>query len=524
MSSNNDNKSSTNSVDNLESLRRSNFDGKIPIKLVLAQTSLSSALMPQPRYILLSRQTFLHIGLESSVRKLHEYALPTLSFLGNQQTNKTKNAVVVVQEDDDSDSDDNGDDDDGEETSRTLTGQDPKCDASSDNSSMPNTAEISGKNNSSSDTKTTDEKENANDNNECSACEPNELPPYPLCWFEDVATGHPLRWQYFAGVLFDSLHCSSSTSSLQEQHQQLSYQHQNQNLPLPWEIRLHFRSYPSQQLLEVCDPSWGHSGTVLDTLKEIFRNSLKQGFVIRYGNSKEALNLSKLAHETIWEGICKSRYAGIASVVHRDDEFEFEFDKNNNNSTKTTTTKATAEPKANADGEANKANAKTSEPPETEHPTEDDAVVTNDSPKEAEEEEQQQIESNSNINSESNSKVNHKTNNLVMVPVRLSIDPTKPMVQKRCEGGTAASAATLGSLLLEWVPSHFTNVETSEAKTSDSEIEIKSRKDSVQPRSEDVSWSVAGLSPPLSTPLLDLWLALRHPDNFLYISLSIPNE
>mmetsp|Transcript_4749 Transcript_4749/g.11342 ORF Transcript_4749/g.11342 Transcript_4749/m.11342 type:complete len:117 (-) Transcript_4749:986-1336(-) len=93
-----DAKSSNEDFD-LDALRKANFDGKIPVKVTLAQTSLSSAVIPHPMHTLISRQTFLHVGLEDSVRKLHEYALPTLSFLGG--TSKR-----VVQEDDSDDDDD----------------------------------------------------------------------------------------------------------------------------------------------------------------------------------------------------------------------------------------------------------------------------------------------------------------------------------------------------------------------------------------------------------------------------------
>lgn len=417
--------SSSNAVFDLESLRKANFDGKIPIKLVLAQTSLSSGVPPQPQHVLVSRQTFLHVGLESAVRKLHEHALPTLSFLGG---GNRKN-VVVVQEDDDDDNDD-----------KKSTEQAPQSKASN---------QISSKAKGSSES----DNDKVDTENEGSSKETTS--PYPICWFEDIATGQPLRWQYFCGVLFDSLQCTKSDL---------------QNQSLPWEIRLHFRSYPSQQLLELCDPSWGNNGGVLDTLRQTFRNSLKQAFVIRYGNSKEALNLSKQAHDSIWEGITKHSFDGIASVVHRDDEFvEASKSSTTTESTeKDETEKAAGEPISNEDATDSTVEA---------------------SPKES----------------------IAKANNLVMLPIRLSVDPTKPMVQKRFEGGPTTTAATLDTLFLEWVPSHFESV------TNDGT-------EAVQPKSENLSWRVAGLSPPLSTPLLDLWLALKHPDNFLYISLSIPKQ
>ena len=402
------NKSSSNEDFDLDALRKVNFDGKIPVKLTLAQTSLSSAVIPHPMHMLISRQTFLHVGLEDSVRKLHEYALPTLSFLGG--TSKR-----VIQEDDS----DAGDDDEQQATTSDAL----KGDADG----------------------TTSETKEDSDTKKDEETTP-QLPPYPVCWFEDVITGQPLRWQYFAGVLFDSLHRSQTA--------------------LPWEIRLHFRSYPSDKLLELCDPNY--YGSVLETIRSYFKNSLKQAFVIRYGNPKEALNLSKLSHDAIWDGIIANDYDKVAQVIHRDDEFETE---------ETPKSEDTTNAEAKDD-----TNDTISTAPQEGKPEEiaDVDARNNDVEKK-----------DSNPNNNNNNKI--RNNNLAMVPVRLSIDPTKPMIQKRLEGGKAVLEATLGYLLKDWTNFDETN--------------------------DTVNWKIAGLTPPLSTPLLDLWLALKHPDNFLYISL-----
>jgi hypothetical protein len=127
----------------------------------------------------------------------------------------------------------------------------------------------------------------------------SKMEAYPVCWFEDENTQQPLRWQYFAGVLYDSLHyppepsSSSSSSSLSTG---------NDN-SLPWKIRLHFQSYPSQQLLEL-DPTSG----VLTTVERTFKNSLKQALTMIHGNSKPALNMTKQSHQTIWTAIETSNY------------------------------------------------------------------------------------------------------------------------------------------------------------------------------------------------------------------------
>jgi hypothetical protein len=552
--------SNGNSNSGLEALRRVNSAGKIPVRLTLAQTSLSSAIPPQPQHVLLSRQTFLHIGLESAVRKLHEYALPTLSFVGNNNNNSSSSSsnnnnnsssgrssgktIVVVQEDDD------------EPATKDETGE-----SSSDNSSNGNSNgnNIDGKG---------EESSSGDGDDRSSVPESKKPPPYPVCWFEDVATEQPLRWQYFVGVLFDSLQQHRPALAPNPSQKQQSHPNNKNNQSkdpnsgtdksvassspspssspqiLPWEIRLHFQSYPSKKLLEL-----NSVGGVLETVRMIFQNSLKQGFVIRYGNSKEALNLSKHSHDAIWEGISTNNYEKIAPVVYRDDEFD----------TTTTTAAATntkgggvPENKPNDENEATKQqNDNVHGSNDTEKCKKDETpgqpVALDDPTKETKAEEEtgatnvdgHQHSKNKNHNSTNN----NNNNNLVMVPVRLSVDPTKPMIQKRCDGGSAVSKATLGSLLLEWVPSHFEQriinvVNASETTTADNqnqnqttdendelnnnpESSSSDERGEIRPRGRDITWRVAGLMPPLSTPLLDLWLTLRHPDNFLYVSLSV---
>jgi hypothetical protein len=554
-----------------DNLRRANSAGKIPVRLTLAQTSLSSAIPPQPQHILLSRQTFLHIGLESAVRNLHEYALPTLSFqFGNNNNNSSSGkapgkTIVVVQEDDD------------ESATNEEAGGASENISKSNNSS--NVDEKGVENiNSSSRGSSDDDGENDDDRSSV-GLESKEPPPYPVCWFEDVATEQPLRWQYFAGVLFDSLQ-EQHLHHHQQQQQQQSHPKEDPNSSesgndkldttssssspqiLPWEIRLHFQSYPAQKLLEL-----GQSLGVLETVRMAFQNSLKQGFVIRYGNSKEALNLSKFSHDAIWEGISTNNYDQIAPVVYRDDEFDATTTKTTAaNSTSTKGGDSVEKPEIipnNEKEETKQQNDDAYGSDDTEKCKKDEtseSIALDDSTtKETTEAEEETVvttnlagdESSGNRN-QNNSIINNN-NNLVMVPVRLSIDPTKPMIQKRCDGGSNISKATLGSLLLEWMPAHFeqqrmqnidikniveTNAvskksnttttdkndtvdETSDSNHPDSSVSSDQRGEIIRPRGRHITWRIAGLTPPLSTPLLDLWLALRHPDNFLYISLSV---
>jgi len=148
-----------------------------------------------------------------------------------------------------------------------------------------------------------------------------------------------------------------------------------------------------------------------------------------------------------------------------------------------------------------------------------------------------------------------------MIPIRLSIDPMKPMIQKRYDYNRGDSnnndhPMTLGSLLCEWVPQYFyhdekdgTTVRTktiyndeeeegeeeedSDVISSDNAIIKKNSSNSSEKKklklklkkkkkkkTKKMYWCIAGVVPPLETSIIDLWLTLRHPDNFLYISVN----
>lgn len=97
-------------------------------------------------------------------------------------------------------------------------------------------------------------------------------------------------------------------------------------------------------------------------------------------------------------------------------------------------------------------------------------------------------------------------NQLAMIPVRLVVGPSKPIIQKRCD----VSTLTLGKLLHLWLPKHFV------PKLGQGESD-----ENIVPVVEKTTWRVAGLAPPLSSPLVELWQSLCHPDNFLYISITL---
>ncbi|CAB9498411.1 Autophagy protein 5 [Seminavis robusta] len=91
-----------------------------------------------------------------------------------------------------------------------------------------------------------------------------------------------------------------------------------------------------------------------------------------------------------------------------------------------------------------------------------------------------------------------------LLPIRVFLD-SKPPIQRPCPAaateGETATLTTLGDLLLGWLPEVF-------QKTADGDVE---------PNSPSCRWFVAGMHPPLSTLVLELWENLCHPDHFLYI-------
>ena len=254
-----------------DKIRGANWNGSIPIVLRLAPTSLSSPTIPPPIHVLVSRQTYLHVGLRQAVMKFYQFAPPILSF---QRSGVRKvieepspgsgegGSLSSLQEDDREDKDEKKLMEKNEKEHATAEANKDESSTSSSNVSkrLPQQRH---------------HKEDA----------------YPVCWFEDQATELPLRWHLFVGVLWDSLHGNDDAS-----------QQQAQDPPIPWKIQLHFTSYPSSQLLAI------DSG-VLWTVERTYKNSMKQALVLQHGHSKVALNMTKQTHERLWDSILQSKYA-----------------------------------------------------------------------------------------------------------------------------------------------------------------------------------------------------------------------
>eukprot|EP00549_Striatella_unipunctata_P021710 CAMPEP_0118702856 /NCGR_PEP_ID=MMETSP0800-20121206/18158_1 /TAXON_ID=210618 ORGANISM="Striatella unipunctata, Strain CCMP2910" /NCGR_SAMPLE_ID=MMETSP0800 /ASSEMBLY_ACC=CAM_ASM_000638 /LENGTH=167 /DNA_ID=CAMNT_0006604173 /DNA_START=97 /DNA_END=597 /DNA_ORIENTATION=- len=143
------------------SLQPTNWDGSVPIVVSLAPTSLSSPSVPMPLHALVSRMTYLHVGLKDIILRMYTFA-PVIS-PNMMHANNSATATVTEEEEKDSNNQDDDGDDDEEEGILEERQKD-------------------------------DEKYNYRDKKDC-----------PVCWFEDEENGLPLRWQLFVGILHDMM-------------------------------------------------------------------------------------------------------------------------------------------------------------------------------------------------------------------------------------------------------------------------------------------------------------------------------
>ena len=282
--------------------------------------------------------------------------------------------------------------------------------------------------------------------------------------------GVPLRWHLFVGVLYDLMKgraimqdCTTAWNSATTKPSQI----------LPWKIRLHFSSYPIDQLLPLDDgiisqPKADNNANSNDDDDEcysritslvgrIFRNSLKQALFLQNGSSKVAMSMTKHSHEKIWDAVLETKY----ELYH---EVNVELQSGITDapiSTQSTTTALTA------------------------------------------------------------AKVDISSSLPQLIPVRLLLNGM-PAIQKPvkhekrsedtgCKRPTelleqlstnqAPPHTTLGDVLAEWLPGHYT-VDPSSCCA----VSISSS-----------CYFIQGVVPSLESSLLDLWRALSHPDHFLYI-------
>ena len=465
----------------VDQIKSANWSGSIPVVISLAATSLSSPTIPPPIHVLLSRHTFLHVGLRSAVLRLHKYAPPTISF-------PTKMHVVEEPEPGEGAASQGGDSDDDKGRSTNAEGD------SSNNDDEPQQQRSVDKENLNSPSSSPPIRSYNNDNEE----------KYPICWFEDEATEMPLRWQLFAGILFDQ--CSATTMAASTAVSN-DFVKADASSFIPWKIRLHFTSYPSNQLLELGSTDAGSSSSVWTTVQRTFKNSLKQALFLQHGNSKVAMNMTKQSHQQLWDSIISSKYS-LYRQVHAEQNLNISV-TNNNGLPQLLPIRVLVN----------------SQPPIQKKCVA--AVEVDDKPSDEEAETQQEQQQGDQDQNEAG-------------------DSSRTITK------SVATSLTLGQLLCHWVPQFFEEVvvedqgkeqearKEGEADKHDGETENENdtgdfgdggpseRKNEsphvvVKPNCR-VSWHVSGIVPPLSTLIFDLWKTLSHPDHFLYIVVTTTSD
>lgn len=232
-------------MDDITNVQRTNWKGSIPIMLSLAPSSLSSPTMPSPVHRMISRQTYLHMALESEVQRFHEYAPMMINFQSMDQSSST------------------GDD----EQALGVHSEDEK-----------NGNGITKESDGDVDTKTGNF--------------------YPMCWFEDEDTGMPLRWHFFTGLLYDLFKLKKRSTISGDDSAGVGGSKSGSFLP--WRIRVHYTSYPDS-ILPLDDDT-------PQIIFQHYLNSLKQALYIQHNSNRIVKNMTKQSHLQIWNGIKSSRF------------------------------------------------------------------------------------------------------------------------------------------------------------------------------------------------------------------------
>ncbi|KAL7542366.1 hypothetical protein ACHAWF_007164 [Thalassiosira exigua] len=415
------------------SIQNANWSGSIPILLSIAPNSISSSTRPRPIHKMISRMTYLHVALHEEVMHFSSYAPEAGGLLSSASSmaveefpDPPNNPAESVGVDESEKGEDSGANADAKaEIER------PESNAQSKESQSENITE-------------------------------QKLTAYPEFWFEDETTGAPLRWHLFVGVLFDLMKGRSllNCSSWKGEPVQHNF--------LPWRIRLHFKAYPTEQLLPLDDglacakqadstknTNDIHS-RITNLVGRIYRNSLKQALFLQYGYSKVAMSITKGSHEKIWNAVLQTDFDSYNEV----------------------------------NGELQSG---IKQPPITAHSTAFDPISDTSNPRD----------------------VPH------LVPVRMMLDG-KPVIQKAikhakenrsviCRPGEMLEKigtfqpppyTTLGDVLTECLPNHFA------ASPPEQRISLSD---------SEVYCCIQGIQPSTHCAVVDLWRTLSHPDHFLYI-------
>ncbi|KAL7473867.1 hypothetical protein ACHAXS_014421 [Conticribra weissflogii] len=462
----------------VETIQNTNWSGSIPILLSLAPTSLSSPIPPQPLHKLVPRSTFLHLGLYHEIWELFHHA--PVSSLGKCFSND--NPAVSREEPPDSPS-----------ASATAAGQSSVDDGKGQQTDgihsenmkihISQTAENITRNN-----KIENSCKNGNDSMERN-CQKVNL-SFPECWFEDEESGTPLRWHLFLGVLYDLM---KGTYKVKSRNQISSSQYDNF---LPWKIRLHFNSYPTDRLLPMkdClvygdksnnknsddDESVGKdkinrnenaieelaNNPITLHIARTFRNSLKQSLFLQYGSSKAAMSISKNSHVKLWNGVLRSKFE-LYQEVNRELQ-------------RGVSSKSANSVPCPEDGNQNSDTPKLI-------PV---RVLVNGSPA---------IQKPCRVYSKREfEKENHPDSGDDQEPIAKLLSRITPKTP---------SFTTLGEILADWLPHLFVIDSTSGCVTVISQ--------------STTYFSIQGVQPSLDCNLVDLWRCLCNPDHFLYIVVVV---
>jgi len=480
-----------------DQIRSLNWNGSIPVVLTLAPSSLGTTTMPHPIHAMIHRGSFLHVELKSAIQRLHKFAPATITITttttsssssSNRRTTTTSRTSTGSF---------------GRDNTTRVSSRNNEPDDNMSRNSNDNNNNNTDKNNNDDDTNVDCSRRSSstqhqqqqqkddnimNDNDNQNADEWN----FPVCWIEDEEAQLPLRWHLFAGVLYDMMKRSSSSTSSSS-----STNESTQNIP--WKLRLHFSQYPTSQLLPL------EENHVWTSIQRSFKNSLKQALFMEHNQSRVAMNLSKQMHSQLWDALVNSNYALYQqiNVDYLSNHFNGGNKKNNNNNNNNSS-----------------------------------SAIHSDN-------------NNDNNNHKNKSSSLSTVSSLHLIPIRVFVD-SKPPLQRPCPANnnnnnnkdgdiaTTTTKTTLGMLLLEWLPDLFHKQQQQEQQqqqqqqssyhdddTDDNDDDNGSKKEMKHDDNDNVvivprspftcRWWVAGIVPPLSVPVEDLWQTLCHPDHFLYI-------
>jgi len=261
----------------IDEAQRTNWMGAIPVALSLAKLSLSSSTMPDPIHKLIPRNSYLHVALEQEIRFLHQYApFSNCTFRSVSQSDEVDEDPL---------------------NNSSIADQEGHEIPSNSNEAL------------SSDRV---QKETVGTTEEDDELTPKEA-VFPTCWFEDEATGTPLRWQLFIGILYDMLRLKRFESSADYYKM------------MPWKIRLHFTSYPES----ILPLNTIGKDDVMHHVFQQYLNSLKQSLYLQHQTNRIAKNLNKKSHMQMWDGIKNSlwevSFREIASELNAGDDDNYAF-------------------------------------------------------------------------------------------------------------------------------------------------------------------------------------------------------